>query len=206
MPRKESNLLRQAARRAIEALREASEAPVPDDLPDGVTVSSLYSPLYSTLDALEKGDLDADWSALEQLEAFLQGELEKMLRSLGDELIDPWGLFRRRPEKWTPLRNRPKEFTKELEKHLSAIRECMLAYYDVGQARGRPPTEEERDKKICQLRSEGKTFGQIGSRLRISPKTAGTAFRRAQKKKSERLETISKRYATLSQLFKSVAS
>ena len=200
MPRRKIDLT-EVARQAIQSIQELSEdESFPDEQKSG---------LYGVLSALQEGVLcDDDWSTLDELDGFVKDELRQKLQSLAEELFDPEEFQPKRPLKWTPLSNDPRRFKNELDSHLSAIRECMLALYDVGEARGRPRTEklQARDKRIYELRLQGKTFGQIGIQRGISDKTAGRAFKREQKRREERLESIAKRYAALRQLFNNAAS
>jgi hypothetical protein len=78
--------------------------------------------------------------------------------------------------KWERLARRPDAFAKSLDRVLSRFSGFFKQSHGI--APHRPITETARDRKIWQMRQDGKTFGQIAQRLDMSPKVAERAFKR----------------------------
>ncbi len=93
-------------------------------------------------------------------------------KSIMDRLYDS--------EFWQPLAQDPRAFNAELKKTLAQLRRLMKLVYGIKSQR--PTKNAERDKKIYELRQQGRSFGEIGIDLHIPDKVAERAYKRHKEK------------------------
>lgn len=101
--------------------------------------------------------------------------------------------------RWERLREHPAQLQKVLAEDLRLIRLFMQAWYGVESHR--PTLNARRDAEIVALRSQGRTFGQIGQKMKISAGAAHRGFERHEKRKHE-AEAIAQKFIAISPLLK----
>jgi hypothetical protein len=93
-------------------------------------------------------------------------------------------------QRWQALASTPKKFDAELGKVLARIKRLMKTLYGIQSHR--PVANQERDSRIWEMKQSNPalTFGQIGCKLRISPKVAERAYRNFEAKQGEDLKHL----------------
>jgi hypothetical protein len=118
-----------------------------------------------------------------QLASILHDALSVVWKDMIHALMDS--------DRWRTLAKTPELFESELDGTLERIRKIMRTEYGVRpKPKHRPTTNTERDRQIHRLHAEGRSFGEIGLRFKLTAGAAERACARHVQKQADELRGL----------------